>query len=304
MRPSETRRAIKEAGLNPFKMKFKNMISPAEGTTVGDIMLQSALVAGAAGGVGGLGAAGWDVAEDAINKGVHAVKSRVGEARGYKRMLAHTGAEDTDTRRKAFHTLHTFAPDLAKDPMVAGTFVKRVVDFDENIDPSWVKNLVDAQARHRPAGPRGPSGGGQIFGGTIARGVQSGMSDASNAFRADRDFKLRREDADRRQETHERGSPFQRQQEEGRRQEAAKARAITRAKNRMDARAKQRQDEMARASFNLNLTKAKDEGREDEYGNFEPRYPNIQSMKKKAALDRSRVLRAQQLRLEAVRTLF
>ena len=344
MRASELRLKVasqgKEAFPNPFRAVgnfFKTPISGplAAERTMGNLMLGTGAVATA--GAGAM--AGWDAAESAIGKGVAAASARMGRNRGYKKMLAATGEEDTETRQNAFNTLHTFAPDLAKDPMVAGTFVKRVVDFDENIDPTWVKTLVETQQRHRPTTSRGPSGAGAVFGGTIARGLQTGMTEAQNAARYNQDYALKSraadiadaregrdvEEAGRKEIIFDSGSPFQREQEQIKARQSAAVRATTKAV------AKHKDisfREQARDIYNLNLQKAQDEAErtrviereydvdpmtgarslaaESERMEKTPRYPGVHGwpLKKKASLDRARSLRARSTRASDLRMRF
>lgn len=54
--------------------------------------------------------------------------------------------EDKDVVRKSFNTLHTFNPTMAKDPLVAGAFVRRAAMFkDEGIQASDVKTLAEVR---------------------------------------------------------------------------------------------------------------------------------------------------------------
>lgn len=53
--------------------------------------------------------------------------------------------EDNHSTRRAFATIHRFAPDVADDPIVSSTFVKRVVNYGDVVDPKQVKELVETQ---------------------------------------------------------------------------------------------------------------------------------------------------------------
>ncbi len=225
--------------------------------------------------------------------------------------------------------------------MVAGTFVKRVVDFDENIDPTWVKTLVETQQRHRPTIQRGPSGAGAVFGGSLARGLQSGFSDAAQAARYQQDYALKSRAADiadaregrditeaeRRGITFDSGSPFQRIQEQNKKDVADSARATQMDIQQAKDKAEQARIDLTRAALRLNLLKAQDEGSRtrveeyyidpttgtrsliDDYETNTPKYPqthgqSVRTLQKKASLDRARSLRARSTRASDLRMRF
>jgi len=104
------------------------------------------LLAGA-GSVGALalGSAMATVLERKIHKGM----SQVNKGKHYRNMLGENKIKDTVPAQRAFRTLHNFSPSMAADPMVAGTFVRKVVDYDELIDPSQVKQLVEIEDKYR-----------------------------------------------------------------------------------------------------------------------------------------------------------
>ena len=90
-----------------------------------------------------LGSAMANVLERKIQSGM----SNLNKGRHYKNMLEENKIKDGVPAQRAFRTLHNFAPSMAADPMVAGTFVRRVVDYDEMIDPAQVKQLVDVEEK-------------------------------------------------------------------------------------------------------------------------------------------------------------
>jgi|APSaa5957512622_1039677.scaffolds.fasta_scaffold31923_2 hypothetical protein len=100
------------------------------------------LIAGA-GSIGALalGSAMANVLEQKIQRGM----SNLNKGKHYKNMLAENSIKDGIPAQRAFRTLNNFSPRMAADPMVAGTFVRRVVDYDEMIDPSQIKQLVDIE---------------------------------------------------------------------------------------------------------------------------------------------------------------
>jgi hypothetical protein len=93
---------------------------------------------------GGIGAA---MAGSAGVHGVDAMVQAVRKGGQYKRMmdanpeLAHY---DPNELQSAFATLHKFNPELAGDPLVAGTFVRRVADADA-IDHRTVGELANTR---------------------------------------------------------------------------------------------------------------------------------------------------------------
>jgi len=113
------------------------------------------------GGVGrkalGLGALGL-----AVGGGAHLADSlldKYKDKNSFKKNFAgmmsenpHLEQEDPTTIKKFFRTLNTFSPKMAKDPMVAGSFIKRSLQFrDEGIQPVDVKTLVDVEKSSRDA---------------------------------------------------------------------------------------------------------------------------------------------------------
>ena len=114
---------------------------------------------GAALTAGGIGAAmAGSMGVHGIDRFVQAVK----KGKDYKDMmeanpeLAHY---DDDELQAAFNTLHKFNPELASDPLVAGTFVRRVADADA-IDHRTVGELARTRKEMgRPFGQQAAQGG-------------------------------------------------------------------------------------------------------------------------------------------------
>jgi hypothetical protein len=78
------------------------------------------------------------------------VKGMVGRARGYQKMLKYNpaiGKMDAKKTKALFNTLHNAAPDLAKDPVVASSWVNRMAYQDEYVDPRTLSDLGAAQQR-------------------------------------------------------------------------------------------------------------------------------------------------------------
>lgn len=123
----------------------------------------SALGAGAAT-VGGAAAAG--IAYSLAGDMYDAVKRGLTKNRHYKNMLA----EDPDLARmpakdvqKAFSVLHRFSPDLASDPTVAASWVKRQANFAE-VDTKAVSDLISTrknlgESKRLPSVPQIPGFG-------------------------------------------------------------------------------------------------------------------------------------------------
>jgi hypothetical protein len=76
----------------------------------------------------------------------------------YKSMLEENpqlANADPRITEKAFNTIYRFNPAYAKDPLVAGTFVKNVID-QERMDIGSVSNLVQANKFINEAKGKGP----------------------------------------------------------------------------------------------------------------------------------------------------
>jgi len=132
--------------------------------------------AGIVAGLGGALTAGGVVAGPAAQAGVHAVDTAVQEAMKRHRFnkmveahpeLADDGQYDNTMVQRAWNTMHRFAPEMAADPLVAGTFVKRVSDA-ELIDHKTVSELIKARKdMSRPLGQQAAGGAGMAFGGAV-----------------------------------------------------------------------------------------------------------------------------------------
>lgn len=88
---------------------------------------------------------------------VKSIKDSIGKAKAYRSMMQenpHLGEEDPNITEKAFNTLFRFNPQYAHDPLVAGTFVKNVID-QERLDIGTVGNLVQARRHMADAGGKG-----------------------------------------------------------------------------------------------------------------------------------------------------
>lgn len=104
-------------------------------------------------GLYGLGAAGVVGAVAGIDALRNALDKRVGKEKAFKNMikdnpsLAHS---DPVHVKKVFNTLYTFNKDMAKDPLVAGSFTRRSLMFkDEGIQPMDVKTLTEIRKNMR-----------------------------------------------------------------------------------------------------------------------------------------------------------
>lgn len=80
-----------------------------------------------------------------LERKIQSGMSNLNKGKHYRNMLEENKIPDGIPAQRAFRTLHNFAPSMAADPMVAGTFVRRVVDYDEMIDVSQIKSLVDVE---------------------------------------------------------------------------------------------------------------------------------------------------------------
>ncbi len=125
-----------------------------------------ALIGGTGGVIGlALGSAMANVLERKIQSGM----SQINKGKHYKNMLSENKINNSVPAQRAFRTLHNFSPSMASDPMVAGTFVRRVVDYDEMIDVSQIKTLVDIEDKRN----KGLSSIPPAFAGGFASGMGS-----------------------------------------------------------------------------------------------------------------------------------
>ena len=82
-----------------------------------------------------------------INKVIGSVQESIGHGRRFSSMMqANPDLKDLDRVKvqRAFNTINRFAPSLASDPTVAGTFVKRTADYDM-IDHKTIGELARAE---------------------------------------------------------------------------------------------------------------------------------------------------------------
>ena len=95
-------------------------------------------------------AVGTPLAAMAAYEGYQGVKNMVGRAVGFKRMMKHNpGLKKLPAAktRAMFNTLHNAAPDLARDPVVASSFVNRMALQDDYVDPRTLADLGSAQQK-------------------------------------------------------------------------------------------------------------------------------------------------------------
>lgn len=112
----------------------------------------------------------------AAHEGYQEVKGMIGRARGYRNMLEYNPKlqkMDAKKTKALFNTLHNAAPDLARDPVVASSWVNRMAYQDEYVDPRTLADLGSAQQRIAHKGLELPVG--QITSGMMT-GV-GGMAD-------------------------------------------------------------------------------------------------------------------------------
>lgn len=104
-------------------------------------------------GLYGLGAAGVVGAVAGIDALRNALDKRVGKEKAFKNMIKDNpslASADPEHVRKVFGTLYTFNKDMAKDPLVAGSFTRRSLMFkDEGIQPMDVKTLTEIRKNMR-----------------------------------------------------------------------------------------------------------------------------------------------------------
>lgn len=128
-----------------FWQSFKRALSPGH---IGETAGTALLAAGAAAGTAAVGSVVADV--------YGGVKGRIQKGRSYKEMLqAAPGLQkrkDADKVQMTFNTLWNLNPDLAKDPLTAGSFVERSLtraDIGDSsgayVDVDTARNLLKSQ---------------------------------------------------------------------------------------------------------------------------------------------------------------
>jgi hypothetical protein len=113
-------------------------------------------------------AAGAPLLVEGIRKAYHAIAKNS----RFENMMKITPSlkdEDPNKVRMAFNSLHNLNPGFAKDPLVAGTFVKKTLDTDIGggmaVDPQTAASLTGAS----PAAPMSEVGSKIMMG--VARGA-------------------------------------------------------------------------------------------------------------------------------------
>lgn len=85
------------------------------------------------------------------------VKDAIVKSQAFKEMIETSpelGDANPDLVQKGFNTLYKFNPEFAKDPLVAGTFVRNVVE-QERLNLGDVKSLIDARKSMVQSAPKG-----------------------------------------------------------------------------------------------------------------------------------------------------
>jgi hypothetical protein len=129
-----------------------------------------ALMLGATAAGIGAGIKGTDIVIDAVTGAVH-------KRRSFNNMLAENPKLKRESQRdvkRIFRTLHSFSPRMAGDPLVAGSFLRRSLQFkEEGIQPVDIKTLVDI--RKSVSGAKGESILSKAFATTAADLAAGGM---------------------------------------------------------------------------------------------------------------------------------
>lgn len=100
-------------------------------------------------------AAGTMAAGSLVGEVYRGVRNAITRSTNFKRMMAYNPALEKEDRTRVqtiFNTLHNVSPDLAKDPLVANSWVKRMMYQDEYVDPKTLSDLATAQQRMVQAG--------------------------------------------------------------------------------------------------------------------------------------------------------
>jgi len=132
------------AGLKGSLEPLERGVQRLPGEQMGRIVGQVGIPALAAGGLAAIG--------HGASKGIDAIVNRFGKARDYKAMLqAHPSLAQADagTTQMYFNSLRHVAPSLSKDPLVAGSFIRNMMELQPESGPAipiqTTKLLTDAQ---------------------------------------------------------------------------------------------------------------------------------------------------------------
>lgn len=103
-------------------------------------------------------AAGTFAVATGANEAYSAIKDAIGRSRGFKALMAHNPAlakQDAAKVHGIYNTLYQVSPDLARDPLVANSWVNRMMYQDEYVDPKTMSDLATAQDKMTSARTRG-----------------------------------------------------------------------------------------------------------------------------------------------------
>lgn len=124
-------------------------------------------------GAGAAGIAGGVALVDALREGL---SKKVSHGKQFSNVMKENPSleRDREHAQKVFKTLQRFNPEMAADPLVAGSFLKRSIQYkDEGIQPMDVKTLTEIGKNMRDRGG-GDSFLGKIFGDVAtAKGLAS-----------------------------------------------------------------------------------------------------------------------------------
>ena len=91
-------------------------------------------------------------------KAIQEASDAIGRSRGYKKMMEVNpdlaeGEYDDEQMKGMYNLLHKAAPTFAKNPYVAGSFIRRTESAAKFVDPQMIKNLADAESSMHRASP-------------------------------------------------------------------------------------------------------------------------------------------------------
>lgn len=144
MNPVEEFLQIKEAGfLGNLAQGFVGDAGKSVGHTFGRTAREGLIGAAVSTGIAAAGVG--------ATKGVRYIQDRFGKQRDYKNMMeANPSLGDLPSTQvqMVYNSLRTMAPTMAKDPLVAGSFVRRTMELSGDtpaIDPMTAKLLSETQ---------------------------------------------------------------------------------------------------------------------------------------------------------------
>lgn len=112
----------------------------------------------------------------AVNEGYKAISGAIQKSRGFQQMVDNNPAiakMDRGKVQQMYNTLHHLSPTMATDPLIAGSFIKRMDGLADYLDPKTLTDIASVEERARKSRPD--------FG-QLSRDVFMGHAPSQNMF--------------------------------------------------------------------------------------------------------------------------